>query len=79
LGWCPEIYLSGSWDEINRNQVCFIEFLAVHSEVFGVPDISALSGASSGNIIVFEKNAAYFGHIASRFALDADEFAVSSQ
>ena len=61
-------------DEIDGNEVCLIQFLAVHPEVFGVPDVSAPPSTSSCPVKVFEENAAYFRHIASRFALDADEF-----
>src|SRR5260370_11741002 len=68
-----EVYLSGIWDEIDGNKVGLIQLLAVHPKIFGVPDVSAPPGASSRPVKVFEENAAYFRHVASRFALDADE------
>ena len=72
--YCSEIYLFERWDEIDGNEVGLMQVITVHSEIFGVPDVTALSSASSGHIIVFEENAAYFRHIPSRFALNADEF-----
>jgi hypothetical protein len=40
------VYLSGIWDEIDGNEVCLIQFLTVHPEVFGVSKVSAPPCAS---------------------------------
>jgi len=67
------MYLSGVWDEVHRNEIHFVEFLAVHPEVFRIPDISTPASASSCPVKVFEEDTTYVRYVTSCFALDAND------